>query len=178
MYEGRKIVAMIPARVDSRRIPKKNLRYLGDKLLIEHIIDTCKSAGCFGNIYINSPDDILRKIAEKNNINFFHREIWNKNRVETNDDFTHQFLSYRAIINSEPEICILANPTSPFITVDDIHGFLNFMFQGDFETVLTVKDLYVQCLHKNNPINFNPKKKMVPTQKLAPVRMLANGLMG
>ena len=34
-----KIIAMIPARMGSKRVPKKNIRYLLDKPLIKYPID-------------------------------------------------------------------------------------------------------------------------------------------
>ena len=35
-----RLVAMIPARLGSKRVAKKNLRMLGDKPLVAHIIET------------------------------------------------------------------------------------------------------------------------------------------
>jgi len=169
----KKIVAMIPARVHSCRIHKKNFRYLGDKLLIEYIIDTCKNTGMFDSIYINSPDDMLQEIAEKNDIEFYKRDRWVKKIPETNDDFTSQFL-----MRNGCDICLLANPTSPFLSVNDFYSFLDFMLQGGFDTVLTVKDVRVQCLYGNKFVNCKQNMKMVPTQSLLPVRVLANGIMG
>jgi CMP-N-acetylneuraminic acid synthetase len=176
MFMDKKLVAMIPARIDSKRIPMKNLRYLGDRLLVEHISDTCKSSGIFDRIYINSPDELMEKIAQKNNIFFYMRKHWFEKRPQTNDDFTYEFIS-NISTKTDCDICVLANPTSPFLTVDDFHGFMNFMIQGKFETVLTVKDMRAQCLYKEKPVNYLIDKKMAPTQNLTPVRMLANGIM-
>lgn len=38
---NKKYVAMIPARLGSQRIPKKNIRFLGGKPLIKYPIDFC-----------------------------------------------------------------------------------------------------------------------------------------
>ena len=37
-----KIITMIPARISSSRVKKKNIRYLGDVPLISHIIRAAK----------------------------------------------------------------------------------------------------------------------------------------
>ena len=42
-----KLVAMIPARMCSKRIPKKNIRYMLDKPLIQYPIDLAKNCGGF-----------------------------------------------------------------------------------------------------------------------------------
>ena len=38
------MTAMIPARLGSKRIPKKNIRYMGEKPLIQYPIDLAKSS--------------------------------------------------------------------------------------------------------------------------------------
>ena len=40
-----KIVCMIPARIGSKRVKKKNLRLINDKPLISYIIETVKKTG-------------------------------------------------------------------------------------------------------------------------------------
>ena len=49
-----KILTMIPARMGSNRIKKKNLRILGDIPLIEHIIRSAKDSYYTSEIFINS----------------------------------------------------------------------------------------------------------------------------
>ena len=48
-----KIVAMIPARLGSKRIKHKNLRLLDGKPLVSHVIEKCKEVDTFSAIYIN-----------------------------------------------------------------------------------------------------------------------------
>ena len=47
-----KIIAMIPARLGSKRVKNKNLRLLGNKPLISHVIETAKESNVFDDIYI------------------------------------------------------------------------------------------------------------------------------
>ena len=70
---GQKIIAMIPARLGSTRVKKKNLRMLGGKSLISHIIEAAIDADVFEEIYINSEAEIFRNIADKYRINFYKR---------------------------------------------------------------------------------------------------------
>lgn len=41
-----KVIGMIPARLGSQRVPKKNLRLLGGKPLVSYIIESAKGLGC------------------------------------------------------------------------------------------------------------------------------------
>ena len=60
-----KKVAMIPARLGSKRVPKKNLRLILGKPLIAYIIEAAKASNAFDEIYINSEADIFGEIAEE-----------------------------------------------------------------------------------------------------------------
>ena len=66
-----KVIAMIPARLGSKRVKNKNLRLLGNKPLISHVIETAKDSNIFDDIYINSESEIFENIANQYNIKFY-----------------------------------------------------------------------------------------------------------
>lgn len=55
--------AYIPARGGSKRIPKKNIRPLGDKPLIAHVIENLKPLDFIKTIYVSTDDDEIADIA-------------------------------------------------------------------------------------------------------------------
>ena len=59
-----KIVAMIPARLGSKRVIKKNLRLLNGKPLISYITESAINSNAFDEIYINSESEIIDSIVE------------------------------------------------------------------------------------------------------------------
>ena len=65
-----KTIAMIPARMGSKRVPKKNIRLLNGTPLISYIIRAAKESGCFDEIYVNSESDILGQIAKSEGVKF------------------------------------------------------------------------------------------------------------
>ena len=69
-----KIVAMIPARLGSKRVPKKNLRLLCGRPLISYNIETAVKSGLFDEVYVNSEAEIFSKIA-KQYCYVFHNRI-------------------------------------------------------------------------------------------------------
>jgi hypothetical protein len=60
----KKIVAMIPARIGSERLKKKNLALLNKKPLIYYAIHAAKKSKIFKEIYINSDDKVFKKIYD------------------------------------------------------------------------------------------------------------------
>ena len=105
-----KVVAMIPARFGSKRIPKKNIRLLNGIPLISYIIRAAKEAKCFDEIYVNSESDILGEIAEKEGVSFYKRPAELSTDSATNDEFTQDFMN-----NVECDVLVQLLPTSPFI---------------------------------------------------------------
>ena len=70
-----KTIAMIPARMGSTRIPKKNIRLLNGVPMISYIIRAAKAANCFDEIYVNSESDLLGKIAVEEGVKFYKRPV-------------------------------------------------------------------------------------------------------
>lgn len=70
-----KTIACIIARTNSSRLPKKVLRVLNGRMLIEHIIDRMKLATNIDEIYVctsTHPDDeVLLNVARKNGVKGF-----------------------------------------------------------------------------------------------------------
>ncbi len=90
-----KIVAMIPARMGSKRIPKKNIRLLNGKPLIQYAIDAAKEAGCFDEIWVNSESDIIKELALESDVNFYKRPDEFASDTASNDQFTEDFFQQR-----------------------------------------------------------------------------------
>ena len=68
-----KVICMIPARIGSKRIKKKNLRLINNKPLVSYVIEKAKKCKLFSAIYLNSDSIIFEKIAKKYGVNFYHR---------------------------------------------------------------------------------------------------------
>ena len=58
-----KIIAIIPARGGSQRVPSKNKRLCAGKPLIEWSLQAALDADCFDGIYVSSDDAEILSIA-------------------------------------------------------------------------------------------------------------------
>lgn len=170
-----KVVAMIPARLGSKRIKNKNLRILHDKPLVEWVIQACKKANCFDEIYLNSDaprDSAMAKIAERNGIEYYYRADVYATDTATNDDFVYDFL---LTVDCDAIVQIL--PTSPFLKSDTIKDFTYSMIHYK-RSYISVKYEQISCNFQGKPLNYNPKEKLKPSQHVEPVEVFACGLMG
>ena len=65
MYNNNKILVVIPARGNSKRIHRKNIRLLADKPLIAYAIDIAKSSKYVDDVVVSTDNPKIMRIAEK-----------------------------------------------------------------------------------------------------------------
>lgn len=169
---------MIPARLGSKRIPKKNLRMLNGKPLICYAIEAAIEANCFDEIYINSECEIFNEIAESYKIKFYRRPDELSTDSSTNDDFVLDFIYKNNLIDYEGSNIIQILPTSPFLASSEIKEFVNQFNTSQYTTLVSVAENKIECLFEDQPINFDRLKHTPPSQLLKPILSYACALMG
>ncbi|MFT5926905.1 MAG: CMP-N-acetylneuraminic acid synthetase/quercetin dioxygenase-like cupin family protein [Candidatus Azotimanducaceae bacterium] len=168
-----KIIAMIPARLGSKRIIKKNLRLIDGQPLISYIIESVMASNAFDEIYLNSEADVFRLIAEEKGISFYKRpEVFSSDQA-TNDQFSLDFMK-----NVEGDILIQILPTSPLLSVSEIREFVKAMIDQKLDTLVSVEHNQIASVYKGEPINFEMCKVNPPSQTMEPVMAYATALMG
>lgn len=172
-HKMNKIVAMVPARLGSKRIKNKNLRLLDGKPLVCYVIEKAKETSLFNEIYLNSEAEVFADIAKKLGIKFYKRKPELASNDATNDEFVYDFLKH-----VDCDILIQINPTSPLFTVEDIKNFVQVMIDNDYEALHAVREERIEAIFHGQPLNFNPFKKMPRSQDLEPILLHAGGLMG
>lgn len=157
-----KIIAMIPARLGSKRIPKKNLRYLDGKPLIQHVVDLAKESGVFDEIWVNSESKELGQLAKKLEVNFHERPANLANDTATNQQFTEEFLK-----NHDCDYVIMVNTTSPLLKKETICEFVSFLKANSYDTIFSVVEEKAETFYQDKPLNFSLQEK-VNSQLLEP----------
>ena len=89
-----KKIAMIPARLGSQRLKKKNLEKFGEYTLIEHAIIRCLEADIFDDIYVNSEAIEFEAYATKHEVKFYQRPESLGNNQATSEEFVEDFLDH------------------------------------------------------------------------------------
>lgn len=167
-----RIIAMIPARLGSQRVPKKNLRLLNGKPLISYSIEAAKESGVFDEIYVNSESEIFGEIAINQGIRFYKRPEVFASNSSNNDDFAFDFIK-----NVDGDILIQLLPTSPLISPQEIKDFVNEMIVKQYDTLISVVNHQIACIFKDHPINFKLLEPHISSQQMIPVQSYATVLM-
>lgn len=162
-----KSIAMIPARLGSQRLKKKNLEFFGEVTLIEHAIQRCIDANIFDEIYVNSESLIFKEYAESKNVNFYHRSADLGNNQATSEDFVYDFLS-----KIDCDNLYQVHSITPLLDSNEILNFYNFCEENEnFDTVLSCIEDQIEVAFENIPINFVTSQKtnsqeLKPTQRI------------
>lgn len=168
-----KIICMIPARLGSQRVPKKNLRLLCGKPLIAYAIEAAKEAGIFNEIYVNSEADVFNEVALKCGVKFYKRPESLASNTTNNDEFLFDFIN-----NVQGDILVQLLPTSPLITSEEIKGFVSELLKKEYDTLVSVENHQIACVYKGKPINFSLLESHKSSQNMIPVQSYVGVLMG
>lgn len=117
MIDGKKILAVIPARGGSKGVPYKNIREISGKPLIAWVIEAAKKSSYIDRLVLSSDDDmIIKKAIEWGcEVPFKRPHELALDESRTTDAVLH------AIDNiSGYDIIVVLQPTSPLVEANDI----------------------------------------------------------
>jgi len=165
-------LAMIPARIGSQRLTKKNLREIGGVPLIVRAIRKCKEVGVFDAIWVNSEHPAFGDIAAAEGVLFHQRPQNLGNNQATSEQYIAEFL--------EKHVCDFiyqVHSIAPLLTVEDIHRFVGHMQTSDFDCLLSVEEIRIECAFRGQPVNFTFSEK-TNSQDLKPVQRVSWSITG
>lgn len=161
-----KIVAMIPARLGSKRIPKKNIRYLLDKPLIQYPLEATLGNSRFESVWVNTESEQLGRIAQRLGANFHRRPDSLATDAATNRDFVYEFL-----LTHPCDYVVMVNTTSPLLRPNTVNAFLDYVCNNQFDTVMSVVSEKAETMFCDQPLNFSLAEK-INSQLLEPVEKI------
>ena len=161
------VIAMIPARMGSQRLKRKNLRELGGIPLITRAIRKCKAANMFSEVWVNSEGEHFRAIAEAGGARFHARPPRWANDTATSEDFVAEFLEAH-----QCEFVVQVHSIAPLATVDDIHHFVQELKTDQYDCLLSAEPIQIECAYEGQPVNFRLDRKE-NSQDLRPVQRIS-----
>src|SRR6185295_17382300 len=109
-----KMVALIPARAGSKRIPGKNTRLLAGRPLLAWTIEAAKASGVFDRVVVCTDDDKAGGIGMMSGAYYLPRDV--------SDDHEPDIVWVRSALRHFKAVCeerdafAILRPTSPFRT--------------------------------------------------------------
>ena len=139
MNGNEKVLAIIPARGGSKRLPGKNILPLAGKPLIAWTIESAINSGLFDKVIVNTDDNEIAKVALEYGaeIPFLRPKELAEDTSSSIDVLVHTIQWYKAN-NIEFTHVALLQPTSPLRTSKDIVNAWDLMVKTQTESVISV----------------------------------------
>ena len=157
-----KVVAFVPIRLNSKRVVGKNLKMLGDKPLLQYVLDTLAGTATIDEVYVYcSNEEIIPLLPQ--GVKFLKRDE-SLDRDETlgqeiYDAFTRDV---------DADVYILAHTTSPFIKAATIENAVKQVTEGGYDSAFSAQKVQTFAWYKGTPLNY-ALKEIPRTQTIEPV---------
>lgn len=145
----KKIIAIMPIKMNNERLPGKNTMILAGKPLLQHELLSLQKIKEIKEIYVYcSNEEICNFLPE--GINFLQRPD-ELDRPSSN--FTQIFTSF--MNEKEADIYVYAHATAPYVTVETMQSCLNAVLSGEYDSAFCAEKIQDYLWMKGEPLNFD-----------------------
>jgi pseudaminic acid cytidylyltransferase len=130
------ILAVIPARGGSKRIPRKNIRPFAGKPMIGHSIESARRSGLFDRVVVSTDDEEISAVAREfgAEVPFTRPSALADDHTGTTEVIAHAVDWFSARNNPVSAVCCIY-PTAPFIQSGDLNEGLRLLQTGRWRYV-------------------------------------------
>lgn len=163
-----KTVAFIPIKLNSQRLPHKNLLPLAGHPLCWHICNTLNQVSSIDEVYVYCSDPSVTQYLPLET-RFLRRD------PKLDKDEVKGFQIYSAFIESvEADVYVLAHTTSPFVLSQSVENALSNVLDDTHDSAFSAQKIQTFAWYKGAPINYDLND--VPrTQDMEPIYVETSG---
>ena len=166
------ILAMIPARMGSQRLARKNLRELAGVPIVTRAIRKCLATGVFDEVWLNSEHEDFKQIAKEEGAGFHKRPEHLGSNQATSEQYVAEFLQMH-----ECDYLVQVHSIAPLLKTDEVTRFVEAMTKDDADVMLSCEEVLIECALDGNPVNFSFSEK-TNSQDLHPIQRISWSITG
>lgn len=166
-----KILALLPMKGNSERVPNKNLKFFCGRPLYHYVLENLLNSKHIQKVIINTDSNDIKEDALKN---FRDHIIIHDRPLEIQGDY----ISMNKIIendlsNSKADIYIQTHSTNPLLSTKTIDKAIDLMFttkfMSQYDSIFSVTKIQTRLYNESGePFNHNPQE-LLRTQDLPPL---------
>lgn len=158
-----KVIAFATIKMNSQRVPHKNILPVGSKPLCYHIIDTASKVPLIDEVIVYCSDESIQNYIP-NQAKFLKRNpMLDADQILAKDVYT-------AFLNDVPDAdyYIALCTTSPFTKAETLENALRQVLSGKYDSAFSATQEKKFAWYQDHPLNYDPAN--VPrTQDMTPV---------
>ncbi len=142
MIEGRRVLAVVPARGGSKGVKMKNLRLVMGVPLVARAGHVAAEVEEIDRAVVSTDHEEIARVAEEAGLSapFRRPEEISGDRIGDWDVLSHALAFMEAADSVTYDIVLMLQPTSPSRTADHIQRTLRLLVEGGFDAVWTLSE--------------------------------------
>ena len=141
MIGDKRLLAVIPARGGSKRLPRKNLLDLAGKPLIAWTIEAALGSKYIDRVIVSTDDDEIAEVSKDFGADVpFMRPVEYATDNAKSVDVVLQLLEQLEIQNEKYEYIILLQPTSPLRNTENINESIELLIKRQCAGVVSISE--------------------------------------
>lgn len=142
MYKENRVLAIIPARGGSKRLPGKNIMSISGKPLLAWTIEAAKKSKIFDDIILTTDDIKIAEIGQTYgaSVPFLRRKDLATDKSSSTDVIL-DVLNWCSKEKLHYDIMVLLQPTSPLRSGEDIYKSMEVFMDKNADAVISVTEV-------------------------------------
>lgn len=159
-------IALVPARLGSKRLLEKNLQKLETLSLVESAVIRALQAEVFDEVWVSTESAEIANIAERQGARIHPRDPSLAGDDATSEDYIGDFLAKVSC-----DYLVQVHSIAPLVSSKRIREFVQWYRDRDLETAISINQIQLECVFKGVATNFSfgvkeNSQDLVPVQRL------------
>lgn len=158
MIDGRRVIALVPARGGSKGVPQKNVQPCAGKPLISWTLEAAHASRYVDTVAVSSDSIAILECASRAG-DFV--PVMRPGELATDEAEMPPVIDHALRKVDGYDICVLLQPTSPLRIAADIDGALELLASSAAKTVVSVYESYAVPFTGIDPPRRQERKPML-----------------
>lgn len=144
-----KIVAVVPMKLNSRRLPQKNIKpFTNGDPLCRYILETLLSIDLIDEVYVYCSDPLIREYIPENALYLKRSQDLDRDSTKMNEVLK----AFAAEVDAD--VYVMTHTTAPFISAESIIKGLEQVIGGKYDSAFAAAKLQDFIWKDGKPFNY------------------------
>ena len=128
-----KVIAVVPARAESKNIPNRNLRFVNGRPLVYYAIRIAQKSELINEVIVTTDSTEVKIIA-----NQMGAIVKDRDPSLAKDSVTLDTIIFDAVRDIEADYVVMLQPTSPILQVETLNKAIRYSIDNNLDNLISV----------------------------------------